>query len=226
MTKKLRKVNTRQRRLVAEDGTLSAGPVSLYLDPRGDASFVFNVPSYVCAALGVDATVEAATAVKAEEAWNALVVKYAEHVRTARAEPVILLIVEGRAENADGRGIQIGQSDFSWSGSAAEKPQVGLSISYELAFRVNGNIHYREEREEWGNDDAETKTVEKVGHRYAYPRGIVLDYTKELHATLDSIIATISKAGLTLNAILKSKDVAAALMKSHGRLLPAPKERL
>lgn len=206
---------------------MSYGPVPLYLDPRGTASFVFQTPDYVHKALGGPERVEAETASKAETAYEKRMRAYVEHVRTAFAEPVIILSVTGHMPEFDDEGFRgyekIGDDAWGQPSTADQvDSQVELTVSYRLAFRIHGALHYREldRSKDW---DVESEKQYKPGSRFVHePRGTVLPYSASLHETIDALIGTISNAGRKLNALLAEKDVATALLKAGGNLLLAP----
>lgn len=218
-----KKVNARKMSYPHENGDkFPAQLVTMYLDPRGSAEFCFMLPAWVRDQLAISDEVRASTADAAAAAWERIVDKWSLHVRTARAEPIIILEVGGRYEDDEGHGVKFGQEGFYWGERITEEPKVGMSVAYELAFRVNGSIHSRK-RDQHVDDEADPKAY-IVGHRKGHqPSGYVLDYTPELHARIDEIRSTLSKAGMAMEAILKSANPAAALLASKAfRALPAP----
>lgn len=219
-----KQVNTRVRPIVDEHGHIDHGPVTLYLDSRKDVDFFFNIPDYVCMALGCNETARGITADDAESEYKKVIVQYSDWARTAKAEPVILLQIDGRGISP-GKGMVIRLSDdfFStFNADNGEGDKTGISIGYELAFRVNGKIHWRQEKYDFDDPDKKTESVGGLMHR---PTGIVLNYTPELHQKIDQIISAVNNAVIAMDGILNSKDVANSLMNSAVLLLAPKKEK-
>jgi hypothetical protein len=239
------KVNTRKRPWTNEDGEQVIKDVTLYLDPRETPTFCFEVPDYVVQALGVPDVCHAKTADQADIDFKALMQRYHVHMKTAKAEPVILVKLSYYAVDTDGRGIA---HDNGFIGRNSMDIERMVGLSYRLAFRVNGHIHQRDvstwtrdqwnfhhggfHREvpadkQWPWGDEQEHTVEKVGHRIPHPQGTVLDYTPELHQRLDAIVAALDQAAQVLHGLNQAKkggDMAAAIMALGGGqgLLAAP----
>lgn len=186
------------------------------------------VPEYVAGALATKEVVHAATADMAEAAYDALLRKYSEHMKNAKAEPVIIVRFGYFAKDEEGREIK--RNEHSFFNASDLEIYREVSIGYTLAFRVNGHIHRREvdqvqvnPAEEWPWPSGH-KNVDRVGHRLPSVPGITLNYTPELHARLDAVVAALNQAAQTLHGLGKAKDPGAALLALGGLLLSAPKE--
>lgn len=201
-------VNARQMTWPLEDGSTETRAVTLWLDPRGTPHFIYKVPEYIQKNLGVASEVCEETAEKAKTAFDALVRKYIEWVRTAHSEPVIILKVQYLGEDASERAIDEDSFFFSSSADSWDTERC-VGVRYQLAFRVNGRLHYREMR--YGDGD---EKIYKVGSVMRDPDGKVLDYTPALHAKIDAICAAVNRAAQQLHEIIKAKDVAAKLMST------------
>lgn len=210
--KTLKIVNKRLTMHVSEDGNPTEVPTPLYLDSTGDVSFVYLLPDYVQNALGVGERVAASTAEKALQDYKDVLRRYTDHVRTAKAEPVIIVRVEYEARDSQGRYIR---SDRHFGGSRGSCDMfASAGLNYELAFRVNGSIYERREIEEVppGGTWPKGTGVFKPGARRGHVNGKVLDYTPELHATLDRIVLALSQAAAKLNDIAEAPDLNAAVL--------------
>lgn len=209
----LKQVNTRQRSNVKENGELEVSQVTLYLDSRGEPMFVFKVPEYMQAALDVDSELREREAEEAERRWKELVLQYHEHTKLTQAEPVIVLMLHYSGRNAEGKRIS-GQDAFFDKRPNATRAGLG----YELAFRVGKKIHH-------ADLDREGKQVPGYVHHDA-TRGddglLVIDYTPELHAQVDRIVAMINTAAQALHALEHSANPAAMIGQLARRLLQAP----
>lgn len=202
-----KQVNKRIRQWVLEDGSFDSRPVSLWLDPRDSAAFVFKLPDYVARALGCADEVRAATADLAERGLKEKMDAYQKWYRTAKAEPVIILKVQYLG--VDDSGDQIDEESFFFRSSVEEwLTERCIGVRYRLAFRVNSKIHYRDRK--W-TGEAEEFRVGSVMHSVD---GEVLDYSEELHAKIDSICAAVNRAAQQLHEILHAKDIRAKLMST------------
>lgn len=218
MKSPLKRVNTRTMMWPLEDGSTESRPVTLWLDPRGDTTFVYKLPEYVSSALGCGAEVRATTAGEAYSSFEKVVRKYVDWYRTAKAEPVIILNVEFYGKSEEGHLIKEGKPFFGgmrdeWIEARA------VGVRYTLAFRVNGNLHYRDTR--WDGE----RESHKVGSRMSRGAdGQVIDYTPEVHAKIDLICSAVNRAAQQLDTLIKSKNLATALLTSNFGALPAPKK--
>jgi hypothetical protein len=218
----LKIVNTRERSWANEDGTWTRKPLPMYLDARGTASFVFPVPVYIVEALGLpNPAISAPTAEGAQNAWDALVVRYVEHCKTAVAKPVLMVEIQYRGRDDGGR-LHAEGSPFGH-----ESDERFVSLGYVRAFNVNGHIHHAARRKIPGTifcTPTHPNDIEDAvpGSRNPYPKGVELPWTPELEAQLVAIQATIDRAALALDGILKSKDVGAALLGLGQGLLTGP----
>lgn len=211
MKSPLQKVNTRQRMVTTEEGETEQRPVTLWLDPRGTPRFLFKIPPYVSGNLSIGAEAEGATADLAERAYDTAMTKYRDWARSRAATQVILLDFIYYGWNESGHRIEEGSSFFGGHrGEWHEALQVGLK--YQLAFRVNDNIHDRVR--DRTIEDEKAPNAYKVGYRINSRFDNVLDYTPELHARIEEICSAINRAAIALHGIQHSKNVAATLMST------------
>lgn len=217
--KTLKVVNKRLTMHVSEDGHVSETPTPLYLDSTGSVSFVYLLPQYVQDALGEDERVAASTAEKALDDYKDALRRYVDHVRTAAAEPVIILNVDVDYEARDAENRYIRSSRHFGSLGGKDK-FASVQVTYELAFRVNGSIHDRREIEAIPEGSVYPKgTGEfKPGTRRSHVPGKVLPYTPELHQKLDLIIEALSQAARKLHEIDEAEDAAGAVLSLGGML--------
>ena len=215
----LKVVNRRQMVAASESGEWLQEATTMYLDTTGEASFVFVVPPYIVSALGVADRVSHATADGAKRAYEALVRRYIEHMKTARAEPVLLVSLSYNGRDGKKNITDSDHHDFFDRGDFDVTRSVGLK--YRMAFRVNGSIHASEEVTETGDWPNHSRKVigHKPAHRLSHPKGKVLDYTPELHAKLDEIVAALDRAAQALHAIDKGPDLLAGIMALGSRPL-------
>lgn len=231
------KVNTRQRTKVDEHGIMSLGPVTMYLDARGTASFVFELPQYVKDGLGRKDDVSEATADRAEEVYKQILGKFSQHVKDAKAEPVLLVSYGYQGVDSEGHAIKNGGFTSHLDRSDVERR---VSLSYTRAFRVNGHVHTRKvDYLDVDKDDPRATSgqyqtrsfpfcahdkieiaIERVGYRDHHYRGVVMDYTPELHAKLDMLIAAINGAAQVLHGLNEAKDGGAAALMALGSGTP------
>ena len=204
----MKKVWTRKRQLLLENGGYGEGPVALYLDTRGSARFVFIVPQYVKDLLGLpDMLVGAETADKAESEYNKLVQQWVAFKRNEIRKPVILITVEYRGTDANGKYLAH-KDNYPYGG---ERDVTYLRLSYRLGFDVGGALF-----------DSNPNDPSKVGSRMGYIYGgKVLPYSEELHGQLDRIVAALNQAVQKLHEVMTAEDLHAALMRlgSSGQLL-------
>lgn len=213
------RVNKRTLLVVAENGDISRAPVQLWLDPRGEPRFVYLLPDYVSGNLGIAKEASAETADRAHLAYELAIRKYCDWARSRVAEPVIIVdgMYLGRHEN----GHHIEEDCFFFQDSSGQwdvKNAAGLK--YKLAFKVNGQLHWRDR--DRSVDDDTAPNAYKVGMmmgNYDAESKNVLPYTPELHARLDLICGALNRAAQALEAILSAKDVGAKLLSIKTPLL-------
>jgi hypothetical protein len=202
---------------VSEDGTSGRAPQTIYIDSKSPVHFVIRLPTHVVAALACEPEVRHTLAAQVVPAYEKIMRQYLDWYRTAKAEPVIVLHAELLSQDRSGSPNQRGDIDenafFHHDEDREAEHKATISLTYSLLFRVNGEIH-------WRTKDRETGEF-KVGHRMAYVKGIVLDYTPELHARLDRICNALHDAAHLLHKIIKAKDVGAALLASANLRLPS-----
>lgn len=226
-----------------ESGEIAQHQHTLWLDKRGTPSFVFKVPVYMQVALQVEEQVNMPTAQAAEARLSSIFSDYGTWIKTAKAEPVIVLDLCYSAYDVDGSAIS---NDASVRfGRASKNREASVSASYMLAFRVNGIIHSRDPlqlREPFGfrqDEKEEAAYAEhnererkldmgggyKVGRRLGHVDGDVLGYTPELHAKIDQVIEALSGAARVLRDIGQAKDKTALLLSlgSGTPMLMAPR---
>lgn len=208
---------------VSETGIGEQKPQTIYIDAAGNSAFVIRLPQYIVDALGGVPEVRHALGELIGPLFEKKMREFQDWYRTGKAEPVILLKAEllsrDRTKSGSGRHDIDYEAFFRDSHDARDCEQiVCVALRYELAFRVNGNIHYRQ-RVSVGDDEY------KVGTRYARCEGIVLDYTPALHARLDRICAALHDAAHTLHEIVKSKSPGAALLSMKLPRLAAPEAK-
>lgn len=207
-----------QMLVVTEEGEYSHIPQTIYIDTNEPVQFVIRVPSYVVNALGCKDEVRGGQAMNVKPQFEKVMRQYLEWVKAAKAEPVIVLhtkLLSTDRSGAPGRRHDIDKDAFFHRNRDREaEHHAVVDVSYSLMFRVNGHIHWRKKDRETGEF--------KVGDRASYVDGIELDYTPELHARLDRICNALHDAAHTLNEIIESKDVGAALLASANLRLSMP----
>lgn len=216
---KLKQVNTRQMIWALEDGSYERRRVTLYLDPTGTPEFVYKLPEHVAKSLGVDEEVRGPTAEDALEKWDRIIARFVEWYRTAKAELVIILEVAYYGETPEGDQLEEDSFFYTAGNHLRYESRRCVGVSYRLAFRVNGKIHYRERK--WDGK----KESFPVGPPERESNNVVLDYSEELHARLEAICGAVNRAANQLHQIVKAKDVAAMLMASKLPLLAAPEKK-
>lgn len=219
----LRKVNTRKLPTVSEDGDIRHdADIVCWLDPRGTPLFVYLLPDYVAEALGIkDSRIAEPTADQALDAYKLTLHKYQDHVRTLKAEPVIIVKMDYAGRDADDKVIRPERNPMG-----GEPGERRVALSYKLAFRAG--THLYERKEVYGPDTENgwrgPAIGWKAGHRMGYVGGKVLPFSDELIAKLDRVKAAINGAAQVLHEIHSADDVAAAFMAlgSNTLALPAP----
>lgn len=229
--KELTVVHRRSTPHVSEDGMWDHKPAPLYLDSSGDNPvFVYLLPEYVQKAFDVvDVRHERAPAALAE--LRRVLEKYVEHVKTAKAEPVMFVRYDYDAQSLDGQRLSNDETIYHNREHADKRRSIGLS--YRLAFKVNGKIYSAEKRHH--EIDAQFPSGETYKKKdMSRPPEIVpgrlepytdateaLPYTKELHEKLDRIVAAIDQAAAVLHDLDTAKDRGAALLQLGASAMPA-----
>lgn len=219
-------VNKRQRLWANPAGELTRIAVPMHLDSRGDPCFVMILPGYVVDAMGAASSktpneVRSPLAGDVECAWEKILRKFEDHMKTASAVPVLLLDVEYTAE-----GLSRGNHHFT-----DDSDPYSVSVGWSRAFRINGGYYAAVRKREPGviycsPTSSRRDDVEYVpGHKM---RGLdfgvqAIDWTPEIEAQIKAIRATITTAAGALRDIVEAKDVGAALLGMGSRLLGGPK---
>lgn len=224
-TKPLKKINSRKIEWVEENGDIhDRDLVTCWLDPRGTPRFVYLLPEYAELALDIKGGVIAGkTAEEAYDNWKAALRKYQEHVRTGRAEAVIIAAIGYYGRNE--KGNLLPRPDRYSNRFDGHADEVKVSLRYTRAFRVGKSIFEAKAIEEasdqpWPNN---RKVVGyKPGARIGYVDGVVLDWTPELEAQLKRVHEAINDAARVLCRVVCAEDVHASLMGLGKLMLPAP----
>jgi hypothetical protein len=202
----------------------------LYLDTKGTPTFVMVLPPHVVKALGLpnEGRIESAKAEDVQPIFDRRMKEFHEWHKTATATPVIIVKAKYMGWADEDRIVKKDSFfiDSEMSGSRAENTRA-VGLAYELAFKVNGQVHERERQ--WYDKDHNRleAPIFVVGYQKGHVDGVVLDYTPELHARIDAILAAINRAVLAIDEIVESKDPAKAFLTGPGtKLIASPKRAI
>lgn len=218
-TEALIKVHTRQTSYTHEDGSSGLRPTTMYLDRTAETSFVYLVPQHVVDAMGCDPRVTNQVADDATRAYEKLMREYAEHVRTAKAEPIILIQL---GYKADINGVHKNTDRTNYMGSHPHRNMRMVQVGFTLAFRVSGKLYSRAKA--WASDEV---VDYKPGTLLGYTSDDkIIPYTPEAEAQLLRVQAAIDGAAAVLHHLASLDEVAmsCALLNlgSGAPLLGAP----